>query len=121
GQMSPTTKPHVGTTRMLLVRRSRIFSLRVCGADWLQDVASMSQVVCIHARKFSNAAPFWCANDEHHQVNRLDHEAWLRGHAGFLDEGVEAQEGRRCAVGVYSRDPARVPGVPGLQQCQGLP
>src|SRR5438445_1941691 len=99
-------------------RQSRMLGLRWHRTDRFQDVAAARNVVRIHAREFSHAAPFWCANDERHQVHRLGHEARLRRHAGFLDKAVEPQQGSSSAVGVYRGYPAGVPGVPGLEKRQ---
>src|SRR2546428_843381 len=67
------------------------------------------------------ARPDARANDDHHHVHRLGHEAWLRRDAGLLDEAVKTQEGRGCAVGVHRGDPSGVARVPGLEERQRFP
>src|SRR5437773_2426823 len=114
---SSNTRPHE-LGRSTRRRRSRMLGLHRYRTDRFQNVATSRNVVRIHARKLSHAAPFGRANDERHQIHRLRHEAWLRRHAGLLDQTVEPQQGGSGAVGMHRGDPAGVPRVPGLEKRQ---
>jgi hypothetical protein len=79
---------------------------------------SVACVVSTDANDFRDASSRGTADNKYEQVDGFGYEFWLRWHAGLLDETGEPSQRSSCTVGADRSDPARMPGIPRLQQSE---
>src|SRR5712691_3469646 len=114
-------RPTANETRLDAVERVslRMGLLLWVFGDGLESIAGRG-IVPGDARELVDAPTIDGAGDERDEVHGLGHEMRLGRDAGLLDQQVQAGQRGGGAVGVHGGDAARMPGVPGFQEREGL-
>src|SRR4051794_20515177 len=82
----------------------------------VEDVLAGSHA--LHGHELSDPARFFCALDRHNDIDRIGKQMRHRPLARLGDQLFHPGEGRARIVRMYGRDPARVAGVPCLEQSE---